>query len=69
MKQIQEYNGEEPKEGEDCIAILTAAERSVWAETRTKHFSSGINKDSLDIIEKVWFAFLVNTRELYHCAK
>jgi Choline/Carnitine o-acyltransferase. len=58
LKQILNYNGEEPKQGEDNIAILTAAERSVWAETRNKHFASGINKESLDIIEKVWYGVI-----------
>ena len=53
MNQILEYNGKHPDKNEDVIGYLTAAERSVWAETRTKHFGTGINKESLDIIEKV----------------
>lgn len=53
LEQIVAYNGARPREGEDMIAILTASDRSVWADARTKHFSSGVNKESLDIIEKV----------------
>lgn len=55
LKQIIDYAGQKPNEGEDKIGILTAAERSVWAEARSQHFASGINKESLDIIEKAAF--------------
>ena len=53
LNQILEYDGKKPSKNEDVIGYLTAAERSLWAETRTKHFSTGINKESLDVIEKV----------------
>ena len=39
--------------GEEHLAALTAWDRKSWAETRDTHFSSGVNKESMDIIEKV----------------
>ena len=39
--------------GEEHLAALTAWDRKSWAETRDTYFSSGVNKESLDIIEKV----------------
>ncbi|XP_014215150.1 carnitine O-palmitoyltransferase 1, liver isoform isoform X2 [Copidosoma floridanum] len=44
-----------PCEGEERLASLTAGERTHWAKTREEHFSRGINKNSLDIIEKSAF--------------
>jgi len=61
LKQIIEYNGTQPNKGEDVLGYLTAADRGVWAETRIKHFATGINKESLDIIEKA--AFFVSLDE------
>ncbi|XP_041110577.1 carnitine O-palmitoyltransferase 1, liver isoform-like isoform X2 [Polyodon spathula] len=42
----------EPQPGELKLAALTAGERIPWARTRVKFFSQGINKVSLDAIEK-----------------
>lgn len=44
-----------PYEGEEKLASLTAGERTHWAKTREEHFSKGINKHSLDAIEKSAF--------------
>ncbi|XP_059180476.1 carnitine O-palmitoyltransferase 1, liver isoform-like isoform X2 [Centropristis striata] len=41
-----------PCKGEVKLAALTAGERTPWAKARTKFFSSGVNKRSLDCIEK-----------------
>ena len=35
------------------MAALTAHDRKSWAEAREMYFSSGINKESLEIIDKV----------------
>ncbi|XP_031786748.1 carnitine O-palmitoyltransferase 1, liver isoform isoform X1 [Nasonia vitripennis] len=44
-----------PYEGEEKLASLTAGERTHWAKTREEYFSKGINKQSLDAIEKSAF--------------
>lgn len=44
-----------PAEGEEKLASLTAGERTHWAQTRQKHFFKGINRGSLDLIEKSAF--------------
>jgi hypothetical protein len=40
-------------DGEKYLGALTAGERIPWALTRKTHFSRGLNKASLDSIEKV----------------
>ncbi|KAL3285273.1 hypothetical protein HHI36_019383 [Cryptolaemus montrouzieri] len=45
----------EPLPGEERLAALTAGERKHWANTRKMFFSRGVNKTSLDIIEKAAF--------------
>ncbi|CAB0029295.1 unnamed protein product [Trichogramma brassicae] len=44
-----------PYEGEERLASLTAGERVHWAKSREEHFARGINKISLDLIEKSAF--------------
>ncbi|XP_057683091.1 carnitine O-palmitoyltransferase 1, liver isoform-like isoform X2 [Corythoichthys intestinalis] len=44
-----------PCTGEAKLAALTAGDRIPWAQARSKYFSSGINKRSLDCIEKAAF--------------
>ncbi|XP_058806028.1 carnitine O-palmitoyltransferase 1, liver isoform isoform X2 [Phymastichus coffea] len=44
-----------PYEGEEKLAALTAGERTHWAKSREEYFSKGINKVSLDTIEKAAF--------------
>ncbi|XP_015585917.1 carnitine O-palmitoyltransferase 1, liver isoform isoform X2 [Cephus cinctus] len=44
-----------PVEGEEKLAALTAGERTTWARTRGTHFAKGVNKASLDLIEKAAF--------------
>lgn len=39
--------------GEEHLAALTAHDRKSWAEARERYFSNGINKESLEIIDKV----------------
>lgn len=54
MQQILEDKSE-PLPGEEKLAALTAGERTHWANTRQKIFSKGVNKTSLDTIEKAAF--------------
>jgi len=37
------------------VAALTAADRTHWANARTQFFFKGINRQSLDAIEKAAF--------------
>jgi len=48
-------NTEKPYIGEEKVAALTAADRTHWANTRTQYFFKGINRQSLDAIEKSAF--------------
>lgn len=56
-RQIQSIlnNTEKSYIGEEKVAALTAADRTHWANTRTKFFFKGINRQSLDAIEKAAF--------------
>ncbi|XP_048515243.1 carnitine O-palmitoyltransferase 1, liver isoform isoform X4 [Athalia rosae] len=56
-QQIQQILDDQspPAVGEEKLAALTAGERSVWARARAEYFSKGINKASLDLIEKAAF--------------
>ena len=54
MQQILDDKSE-PSEGEEKLAALTAGERTAWAITREEFFSKGVNKISLDLIEKAAF--------------
>lgn len=51
----------EKVECEKFIASLTGLNRSKWSKIRSDHFSTGINKESLDIIENA--AFVVSLDE------
>lgn len=44
-----------PSEGEEKLAAFTAGERTFWAQARKDFFAKGVNKASLDIIEKAAF--------------
>ena len=48
-----------PAAGECHLAALTAADRVSWAKARTAFFATGINKTSLDAIEKVMHTLLI----------
>lgn len=49
-----------PAEGEEKLASLTAGERTHWAQTRQKYFFKGVNRASLDIIEKAAFVVVLD---------
>jgi hypothetical protein len=50
----------EPLPGEERLAALTAGERTHWANVRRMFFSKGINKTSLDVIEKAAFVVVLD---------
>ncbi|XP_050308921.1 carnitine O-palmitoyltransferase 1, liver isoform isoform X3 [Anthonomus grandis grandis] len=49
-----------PQPGEEKLAALTAGLRSHWAWTRDTYFSKGINRTSLDAIEKAAFVVVLD---------
>lgn len=50
----------EPQPGEEKLAALTAGIRTQWAYVRNKHFARGVNKASLDAIEKSAFVVVLD---------
>ncbi|XP_014663776.1 PREDICTED: carnitine O-palmitoyltransferase 1, liver isoform-like isoform X2 [Priapulus caudatus] len=56
----------QPTDGEEHLAVLTAAERTVWAQTRIKYFRKGLNKHSLDVIEKAAFVVSLDEEEFQY---
>ncbi|XP_015665701.1 carnitine O-palmitoyltransferase 1, brain isoform [Protobothrops mucrosquamatus] len=52
-----------PLPGEEKLPSMTAGERDSWARTRHTYFQSGINKQSLNIIEKAAFFLTLDTSE------
>lgn len=49
---------ETPAEGK--LSALTTEARSKWAELREVHFYRGLNKSSLDIIERAMFVVVLD---------
>ncbi|XP_066590701.1 carnitine O-palmitoyltransferase 1, liver isoform isoform X2 [Prorops nasuta] len=49
-----------PARGEEKLAALTAGERTLWAQTRQKYFIKGVNRASLDLIEKSAFVVVLD---------
>jgi carnitine O-palmitoyltransferase 1 len=52
-----------PAPGEEKLAIFTAGERTHWAVSRKKYFSSGVNKTSLRMIERAAFVVILDENE------
>ncbi|KAM3822066.1 palmitoyl thioesterase CPT1C [Vipera latastei] len=52
-----------PLPGEEKLPSMTAGERDSWARARNTYFQSGINKESLNIIEKAAFFLTLDTSE------
>ena len=52
MQQVLDSE-ETPADGEEHLAALTAGDRIPWARARQTYFAKGVNKASLDAIEKV----------------
>lgn len=52
-----------PSKGEAKLGALTAGERIPWAKARQEYFSSGVNKRSLDCIERAAFFVVLDDDE------
>uniref|UniRef100_T1K5L4 Uncharacterized protein n=1 Tax=Tetranychus urticae TaxID=32264 RepID=T1K5L4_TETUR len=46
--------------GEEHLSVVTAVDRVSWSQTRERYFSRGINKTSLDAIEKSAFVLVLD---------
>lgn len=59
----------EPADGETHLAALTAGDRIPWAKARAEYFKKGVNKTSLDAIEKVCHSSLQNNecKKIQYC--
>ncbi|KAL3320828.1 Carnitine palmitoyltransferase [Cichlidogyrus casuarinus] len=57
------HDESEPQLGEERLAAFTAGPRDNWAEARKDFFSSGVNKTSLDAIEKAAFTVSLDQEE------
>ena len=55
LEKIIEDKDGPASEGEDHLAALTASDRVTWAKVREEHFSRGINRSSLTLIESAIF--------------
>ncbi|XP_049925287.1 carnitine O-palmitoyltransferase 1, liver isoform [Epinephelus moara] len=52
-----------PQPGEEKLGALTAGDRVPWSQIRKQYFSSGINKRSLDAIERAAFFVTLDDEE------
>lgn len=59
MQYILDHDAE-PQKGEERLAALTAIDRTSWAQARQTHFARGMNKISLDLIEKSAFVVVLD---------
>ena len=50
-------------EAEAKLAVMTASERTTWANLRDQSFRHGVNKTSLDIIESAAFVLVLDDYE------
>lgn len=55
MDYIFIYSTESVSESERSVAGLTGLPRRDWALIQKEHFTSGINKDNMDLINKAVF--------------
>ena len=53
FQMIWDEDGEEAEPGVEALPALTAIGRTEWAEARNKYFQEGVNRTSMEIIEKV----------------
>ncbi|XP_054615568.1 carnitine O-palmitoyltransferase 1, liver isoform [Dunckerocampus dactyliophorus] len=52
-----------PQPGEEKLGALTAGDRIPWSQIRKQYFSTGVNKRSLDAIEKAAFFVTLDDEE------
>ncbi|XP_066946043.1 carnitine O-palmitoyltransferase 1, liver isoform isoform X2 [Macrobrachium rosenbergii] len=57
----------EPEKGEAFLGALTAGERKPWAEARSKYFNKGINRSSLEVIERSAFVLVLEEESHDYC--
>ena len=50
----------EVSEAEAKLAVMTASERTTWANLRDHSFRHGVNRTSLDIIESAAFVLVLD---------
>uniref|UniRef100_A0A023GNS8 carnitine O-palmitoyltransferase n=1 Tax=Amblyomma triste TaxID=251400 RepID=A0A023GNS8_AMBTT len=62
IQRILDHTGE-PLPGEAHLGALTAGERTQWAHLRDAHFHKGLNRISLDTIEKAAFVLVLDEDE------
>ena len=48
---------------EKIVACLTGQEREKWCKVRQKHFSQGVNRETMDMLEKAMFSVSQRERE------
>ena len=53
LQKIIDDRKSEPAPGELHLAALTAGDRVTWAKARKSFFANGVNRTSLDTVEKV----------------
>ncbi|PAV83770.1 hypothetical protein WR25_24908 [Diploscapter pachys] len=53
-----------PQRGEQHLGALTAGDRTPWAQTRRAYFRSGVNKTSLNDIERSAFVVILDDEEV-----
>ncbi|VDO42605.1 unnamed protein product, partial [Haemonchus placei] len=54
----------DPHPPEEKLAVLTAGERTHWAQTRRAYLRSGVNKISLNTIERAAFVVILDDEEV-----
>jgi carnitine O-palmitoyltransferase 1 len=52
-----------PAYGEEHLAALTAGERTIWSEARETYFRGGVNRTSLEAIEKAAFVLILDDED------
>lgn len=62
FQMIWEDEGEGPGPGVKGLPALTSIGRTEWAEARNKYFDEGVNKTSMEIIEKVHMAHCLHLK-------
>ncbi|KAI0232984.1 Carnitine O-palmitoyltransferase 1, liver [Lamellibrachia satsuma] len=53
---------DEYSKGERSLAAFTAQDRTEWSRVRQQYFQSGLNKDSLDILESALFHVVLDNK-------
>ena len=57
---LEDDNNEEVSTAELHLPAVTAADRTTWAEIRKTHFSAGVNRSSLEVVESAAFIMVLD---------